>query len=243
MTHDLSDHSFHPAGEQSTVEGKGPPQGVSLDSFAGPVHVEWDTEAALTPLGQLPFFIDFLKAGGLFDAFVSDCPLRYTSPNAPKKRDVLGTTMLSMLSGRKRYAHIAALRCDSVIPELLGMNKIVSEDAVRRAFAAIDEDEGAAWVRRHLDYCTEPLLAEPWIFDIDTTVKPLYGHQEGAVGRGRYPASARGASIGKLHPNARSDSDSTRRHVRLNNRLGCPGPGARRRMCPGSHPRSRRWSG
>ena len=26
-----------------------------------------------------------------------------------------------------------------------------------------------------------PLLAEPWILDIDTTVKPLYGHQEGAV--------------------------------------------------------------
>jgi len=26
---------------------------VILDSFAGPVHVEWDTEAALT----LPFFI------------------------------------------------------------------------------------------------------------------------------------------------------------------------------------------
>jgi hypothetical protein len=43
--------------------------------------------------------------------------------------------MLSMLSGHKRYAHIAALRCDSVLPELLGMNKIVSEDAVRRAFA------------------------------------------------------------------------------------------------------------
>jgi len=66
-----------------------------------------DTEAALTPLGQLPFFIDFLKAAGLFDAFVADCPLRYTSPNAPKKRDVLGTAMLSMLSGHKRYAHIA----------------------------------------------------------------------------------------------------------------------------------------
>ena len=28
---------------------------------------------------------------------------------------------------------------------------------------------------------TAPLLAEPWILDIDTTVKPLYGHQEGAV--------------------------------------------------------------
>jgi hypothetical protein len=24
-------------------------------------------------------------------------------------------------------------------------------------------------------------LAEPWILDVDTTVKPLYGHQEAAV--------------------------------------------------------------
>jgi len=137
-------------------------------------------EAALTPLGQLPFFIDFLKAAGLFDAFVADCPLRYTSPNAPKKRDVLGTAMLSMLSGHKRYAHIAALRCDSVLPELLGMNKIVSEDAVRRAFAAIDEDDGAVWLRRISIIAVRRFL-RPWILDIDTTVKPLYGHQEGAV--------------------------------------------------------------
>jgi hypothetical protein len=36
------------------------------------------------------------------------------------------------------------------------MNKVVSEDAVRRAFAAIDEDGDAVWVRRHLDYCTAP---------------------------------------------------------------------------------------
>ena len=45
----------------------------------------------MTSFGQLPFFIHFLKAGGLFDALVGDCPLRYRSPNAPEKRDVLGT--------------------------------------------------------------------------------------------------------------------------------------------------------
>jgi hypothetical protein len=89
--------------------------------------------------------------------------------------------MLSMLAGHRRYAHIAALRCDAVLPELLGMKKIVSEDAIRRAFKAIDETEGAAWLRQHLQYCVEPLLAEPWILDVDTTIKPLYGHQEGAV--------------------------------------------------------------
>ena len=89
--------------------------------------------------------------------------------------------MLSMLAGHKRYSHIAALRGDGVLPELLGMRKIVSEDSVRRAFAAIEEEAGAAWMRRHLDHCLEPLLSERWILDIDTTVKPLYGRQEGAV--------------------------------------------------------------
>ena len=72
----------------------------------------------------------------MFEALVVDCPLRYVSPNAPKTRDVLGTAMLSMLAGHRRYAHIAALRCDAVLPELLGMKKVVSEDAVRRAFKA-----------------------------------------------------------------------------------------------------------
>jgi hypothetical protein len=47
---------------------------------------------------------------------------------------------------------------------------------VRRAFAAIDEEAGATWLRRHLDRAVGPLLAEPWILDVDTTVKPLYGH-------------------------------------------------------------------
>jgi hypothetical protein len=177
MKRDWSSPWAHPSGERSVVVAADRPEGADLDSFFGPIRVEWDHEAAMTPLGQLPFFIDLLKTSGLFDAFVADCPLRYSSPNAPGKRDVLGTAMLSMLSGHTRYAHITALRCDAVLPELLGMKKIVSEDAVRRAFKAIDETEGAAWLRGHLAFCVEPLLAEPWILDVDTTIKPLYGHE------------------------------------------------------------------
>jgi hypothetical protein len=100
------------------------PAVATLDTWAGPIRVEWDTRAPLTPYGQLPFFIEYLKAANLFDALVADCPLNYTSPNAPEKRDVLGTTMLSVLAGHKRYAHIAALRNDGVLPKLLGMKKI-----------------------------------------------------------------------------------------------------------------------
>src|SRR5271156_91845 len=182
MSQDLPPIAVHPTGEQSAVALGGaaaPLQPLVVDSFAGSVRVEWDHATAFTPLGQLPFFIDFLKTAGLFDSFVADSPLNYESPNASKTRDVLGTAMLSMLAGHKRYSHIAALRGDGVLPELLGMRKIISEDSVRRAFAAIEEEAGAAWMRRHLDHCLEPLLSEPWILDIDTTVKPLYGRQEG----------------------------------------------------------------
>jgi hypothetical protein len=177
-----------PAGEQPVVEraSAGPLVAdifdpVVADTFAGPIHVEWDNSAPLTPLGQLPFFIEFLKQGSLFDSFVADCPLEYASPNAPHKRDVLGTVMLSVLAGHWRYAHITALRCDPVNPPLLGMEKLVSEDAVRRGLDKIEESAGVSWLQQHLDYTTHPLMSEPWILDIDTTVKPLYGHQEGAV--------------------------------------------------------------
>jgi hypothetical protein len=44
------------------------PQPLVVDSIAGSVRVEWDHATAFTPLGQLPFFIDFLKTAGLFDS-------------------------------------------------------------------------------------------------------------------------------------------------------------------------------
>jgi hypothetical protein len=155
---------------------------VAVDTFAGRIHVEWDPEAAVTPLGQLPFFIEFLKVSGLYEAFVADCPLSYTSPNAPALRNVLGTLVLSILAGHKRYAHITTIRSDQVNPELLGMTGVLSEDSVRRALSHMTEEQAVAWLDGHLANSTRPVLSlAPWILDTDNTVKPLYGKQEGAV--------------------------------------------------------------
>src|SRR5271167_738445 len=74
MGEDLARFGAHPPGEQSPVEPDASGVGVVVDSFAGSVRVEFDHEAAFTPLGQLPFFIDFLKTAGLFEAFVADSP-------------------------------------------------------------------------------------------------------------------------------------------------------------------------
>jgi Transposase DDE domain group 1 len=155
---------------------------VPVDTFAGRIHVEWDHNAAVTPMGQLPFFIEFLKASGLYEALLADCPLCYTSPNAPNVRDILGTLILSILAGHKRYSHITTIRTDQVNPELLGMKSVVSEDSIRRALANMEGEAAVAWLDHHLAQSTHPVLTlAPWILDTDNTVKPLYGKQEGAV--------------------------------------------------------------
>ncbi len=154
---------------------------IAVDTFAGKVHVEWDSTAAVTPMGQLAFFIDFLKTGGIYEPWVADCLLHYTSPNAPEKRDLLGTVLLSVLAGHHRYSHMTSVRSDNVNPALLGMTKVVSEDTVRRGFKQMDEHAGISWLTEHMRRCYESLLCMPWIMDGDTTVKPLYGKQEGAV--------------------------------------------------------------
>ena len=171
----------HLKGECSLELAEVPGGAIPVDTFGGRVHMEWDSQAAVTPLGQLPFFIDFLKTADLFGRWIEDCPIAYRSNNAPKKRDIVGTLFLSVLSGHWRYAHIASIRYDTVNPGLLGMSQVMSEDSVRRAFLRAEENACAEWLGSHLDRCYGALLYEPWILDMDATVKPLYGHQEGAV--------------------------------------------------------------
>ena len=151
-----------------------------VDTPGGRVHVQWDDSASATPNAQLTFFAEFLAATGVYKAWVESCPLAYSSPNAPSNHDVLGTWLLAILAGHRRYAHITGLRGDAVSPQMLGMNKIISEDAMRRAIACLSEPAAQDWLQSHLMASTQAALATDWILDIDTTIKPLYGKQEGA---------------------------------------------------------------
>ena len=73
MSTELLWRSPHPEGEQPSVED----WSATADTFAGRVHVEWDSGDLVTPLGQLPFFIEYLKQAGLFAGWVADCPLEH----------------------------------------------------------------------------------------------------------------------------------------------------------------------
>ncbi|WP_086936373.1 transposase [Endozoicomonas montiporae] len=172
--------SVHPKGELKELSKKCSTTSLEVDTFEGKIHVEWEPGASVTPMGQLPFFIQFLKTGCRFEPWVEDCPLTYKSNNAPEKVNVIGSLFLSILSGHKRYAHIGTLTGDGVNPKLLGMTKVVSDDSARRGLLKIDEKEGVEWMQHHLQECYEPLLKLPWILDVDVTIKTIYGSQEGA---------------------------------------------------------------
>jgi len=60
------DLRLHPVGEQLLVEASAPTGPITLDTFAG--SVEWGRSSPLTPLGQLVYFVEFLKVSGRLDA-------------------------------------------------------------------------------------------------------------------------------------------------------------------------------
>lgn len=160
-------------------------------------QVRWDESGSATARGQLAFFAEFLEVSGLFERWVASCPMAYTSPNAPGVRDVLGTWQLSILDGQRHYAHVTGLRGDAVAPQILGMTKIVSDESLRRGLTHLaptlkrcPEDRRAVretqlarstqWMDNALAESTREALTTGWILDADTTVKLLYGHQDGA---------------------------------------------------------------
>jgi hypothetical protein len=76
---------------------------------------------------------------------------------------------------------VSAIRADGVNPGLLGMSTVVAEDTLRRGLKAIDETSGTEWLKQHIGRTVLGLLDAPWILDVDVTIKPLYGKQQGAV--------------------------------------------------------------
>ena len=153
-----------------------------METPGGRLHILWDSESRATTNAQLAFFAECLSTTGVYESWIDSCPLRYagSSGGDQHKRDVLGTWLLSVLAGHNRYSHITALRGDGVSPQILGMSKIVSEDALRRALARMSADQSRDWLRPQLLASVRAALETPWILDIDTTVKTLFGKQEGA---------------------------------------------------------------
>ena len=116
MSYPFVTKNSHPNGETEKLSEIGT-QELSLDSYVGKVHVELDEKTQSTPVGTFGYFVDFLKNTGHLDRWIDECPLYYTSPNAPLKRDIIGTALLSVINKHRRFAHMTKLRTDGINPE------------------------------------------------------------------------------------------------------------------------------
>ncbi|MHB8257517.1 MAG: hypothetical protein ACYDHY_03325 [Acidiferrobacterales bacterium] len=91
--------------------------------------------------------------------------------------------MLSILDGHCRYVHVGTLRGDGVAPGILGMNKLIGDNSLRRALSAIapaayethTECQHTAqqaqlaravqWMQDQLRHSIAQATATPWILD------------------------------------------------------------------------------
>lgn len=152
----------------------------TISTLGGDYALKWDDETQMGVNAHAALLSQFAKAGGFLDRLVGTCPMRLTSNNAPEVRDLIATVVVAMVNGATRFRHFDRLRGDRATAELFGVGRFMSCDSVRRNFASIPAEEALPWVWRENLRLLQDVVAEDYVLDLDPTVKPLYGHQEGA---------------------------------------------------------------
>ena len=54
----LPSKPIHPRGDVTLPEKSPLASAMEVETYGGKIHVEWDPTAAVTPIGQLAFFIE-----------------------------------------------------------------------------------------------------------------------------------------------------------------------------------------
>lgn len=163
--------------EYSTKQAAG---AQKIETLGGEYTLKWDDETPMSVNAHAALLSQFAKAGGFFERLVETCPMKLTSNNAPGVRDLIATIMVSMINGATRFRHVDRLHGDAATAELFGIKRFMSCDSVRRNFASIPEGKALPWAWRENLRLLQDVVAEDYVLDLDPTVKPLYGRQEGA---------------------------------------------------------------
>ena len=162
--------------------------GGYAETMGGRVRLNWDDRVEMSTNAHHVLFSEFLAVSGLFDRFVEESPLVYTSNIAPAKRDVLGTAVLGIVDGAKRFWHFDSLTGDGVSAEAFGLSRTMSCDSVRRGLLKMDARAGLAWAFRQNIRCVAPILPENYILDLGAAeVAALYRQR----GEGRHAVCVR----------------------------------------------------
>src|SRR6266446_10635043 len=100
-----------------------------------------DTLRAVTPLGGLSVFIEFLSRIELVEQLTNRGPYQPESPNHYEPGQILVGFILSVIVGAQRFAHANQLRADRALHALLGMRRFPSDDTILNYFRRFSQAE------------------------------------------------------------------------------------------------------
>lgn len=163
------EESIHPRGEEI----------FEFTTDGGKITIK-PTDDVMTPYGGLVPFAAFVRHTGLIDRIATTSPIARTSPNAAPTKDIIVSFLLTALCEGKRFSHVERFREDPTMAQLFGINRVVSDDTIRRYFKLIDSVQSRQWIEQAIT----PLwraLPDEMILDWDSTVLTRYGHQEQAA--------------------------------------------------------------
>jgi len=142
-----------------------------------------ETQRAVTPLGGVVVFVEYLNRIGLTVALRRHMPVRYRSRNQIDPSTTLVCFLVSVLAGARRFAHAAWLRGDKALHAVLGVERFPTDDTICNLFRR--------FTMGHVQRLFEPLKCwelerlphrdEGYSLDLDSTVFERYGEQEGSL--------------------------------------------------------------
>jgi len=157
-----------------------------------------ETPRAVTPLGGLGVFIEFLQKVGYRQQVRRHLPVHLVSPNAIPPGETFTAFLISVLAGARRFAHTSLVRADRALHAVLGMKRFPTDGTIRNLFKRFTQGMVVrmyeplwAWQLERL-----PKREGGYSLDLDSTVLERYGEQEG-VKRGYNP---RKPGRGSHHP-------------------------------------------
>jgi hypothetical protein len=95
-----------------------------------------ETQRAVTPLGGVVVFVEYLNRIGLTGAFRRHMPVRYRSRNQIDPSTTLVCFLVSVLAGARRFAQAAWLRGDKALHAVLGVDRFPLTTRFATCFAA-----------------------------------------------------------------------------------------------------------
>jgi len=165
------------------------------------------TSKRLTLYSGLAPFFTFFDNMGLFDEFDKHFETPDSNALKYKNSQLMLSVVSASLCGVAHISHIAPFTADVLVKSLLGLPHGINKDVISTRFKALGEsgarrleELNGQRLSRHLETFNEKQL----VLDADSTVKTVYGNQQGAcVG---YNPQKRGAK--SYHPLLLFSSDS-----------------------------------